>query len=78
MTRHRGCCGSGMHVLITKPPVKTLEEHRQLLAAAAENNVLVQIEVRVVEFCTDRRWYAHPIAAVTPQVHKRFDPIYAG
>lgn len=39
------CIERGMHVLITKPPVKTLEEHRTLMAAAAKHNVLVQIEV---------------------------------
>jgi len=39
------CIRRGMHVLITKPPVKTLEEHRTLMAAAAEHNVLVQVEV---------------------------------
>uniref|UniRef100_A0A7S4VCI2 Gfo/Idh/MocA-like oxidoreductase N-terminal domain-containing protein n=1 Tax=Alexandrium monilatum TaxID=311494 RepID=A0A7S4VCI2_9DINO len=39
------CIERGMHVLITKPPVKTLEDHRTLMAAAAKHNVLVQIEV---------------------------------
>jgi D-galacturonate reductase len=35
----------GLHVLTTKPLVKTLEEHQELLAAATENNVLVMCEV---------------------------------
>ncbi len=35
----------GCHVLIAKPLVKTLDEHRQLMRAAAENNVLVAMEV---------------------------------
>lgn len=39
------CIRHGMHVLITKPPVKTLQEHRQLMEAAAEHKVLVQVEL---------------------------------
>lgn len=39
------CIKRGMHVLITKPPVKTLKEHRMLMDAAAQHGVLVQIEV---------------------------------
>ena len=35
----------GLHVLVTKPPVKTLEEHRSLVEAACKNNVLVAVEV---------------------------------
>lgn len=35
----------GLHVLVTKPAVKTLEHHRQLHEAAVRNNVLVAIEV---------------------------------
>lgn len=35
----------GIHVMITKPAVKTLAEHRQLYDAAQKNNVLVMIEV---------------------------------
>lgn len=34
----------GIHVMITKPAVKTLVEHRQLYDAAQKNNVLVMIE----------------------------------
>lgn len=34
----------GIHVLITKPAVKLLEHHQQLLAKAKENNVFVYIE----------------------------------
>lgn len=32
---------AGMHVLVTKPAVKTLEHHRLLDEAARRNNVLV-------------------------------------
>ena len=35
----------GLHVLVTKPPVKTLEEHRSLVEAARLKNVLVAVEV---------------------------------
>ena len=35
----------GLHVLVTKPPVKKLEEHRQLVAAARDQGVLVAVEV---------------------------------
>ena len=35
----------GMHVLVTKPIVKTLAEHRQLAVAAEQNGVLVAVEV---------------------------------
>jgi hypothetical protein len=35
----------GMHVLITKPVVKTLDEHKALHAAAKAHNVLVAVEV---------------------------------
>lgn len=35
----------GLHVLTTKPLVKTLAEHEELAAAARENNVLVMCEV---------------------------------
>mmetsp|Transcript_4220 Transcript_4220/g.6727 ORF Transcript_4220/g.6727 Transcript_4220/m.6727 type:complete len:477 (-) Transcript_4220:167-1597(-) len=35
----------GIHVLVTKPAVKTLEHHRLLHEAAVRNNVLVAIEV---------------------------------
>ncbi|CAF0754461.1 unnamed protein product [Didymodactylos carnosus] len=34
-----------IHVLVTKPAVKTLEEHRQLYEEAKKQNVLVMIEV---------------------------------
>ena len=34
----------GIHVMITKPAVKTLAEHRQLYEEAKKNNVLVVIE----------------------------------
>ena len=35
-----------MHVMVTKPMVKTLAEHRALAAAAREHKVLVALEVR--------------------------------
>ena len=35
----------GLHVLITKPPVKTLEEHLQIKKAAEEAGVFVMVEV---------------------------------
>ncbi len=35
----------GMHVLTTKPLVKTLAEHQELLRIAKENNVLIMVEV---------------------------------
>jgi D-galacturonate reductase len=34
----------GIHVMITKPAVKTLAEHRQLYEEAKKTNVLVMIE----------------------------------
>jgi D-galacturonate reductase len=47
-THHRiamACIEQGLHVLITKPVVKTLEEHIALYEAAKKYNVLVAIEV---------------------------------
>ena len=35
----------GLHVLVTKPPVKTLAEHRALVEAARSKGVLVAVEV---------------------------------
>ena len=35
----------GLHVLVTKPPVKTLEHHLQLLEASRRKGVLVMVEV---------------------------------
>jgi len=35
----------GLNVLVTKPPVKTLEEHRSLIESSLRKNVLVAIEV---------------------------------
>lgn len=35
----------GLHVMITKPPVKTLEEHKKLIEASRKHNVLVLVEV---------------------------------
>lgn len=34
----------GIHVMITKPAVKTLEEHQSLLEEAKKNNVFVYVE----------------------------------
>jgi len=39
------CIRRGMHVLVTKPVVKTLEEHALLHAEAQKYNVLVSVEV---------------------------------
>ena len=39
------CLTRGMHVLITKPPVKTLSEHNELAAMAATADRLIAIEV---------------------------------
>lgn len=36
---------TGLHVLVTKPAVKTLKDHQKLHEAAVRNNVLVAIEV---------------------------------
>jgi len=35
----------GLHVLVTKPPVKTLEDHHSLVEASRRKNVLVAVEV---------------------------------
>jgi len=34
----------GLHVLVTKPPVKTLAEHQELARLARDNGVLVMVE----------------------------------
>jgi hypothetical protein len=39
------CIEHGLHVLVTKPIVKTLKQHRQLVDAAVRNGVLVAVEV---------------------------------
>ena len=39
------CIEHGLHVLVTKPIVKTLKQHRQLVEAAVRNGVLVAVEV---------------------------------
>jgi len=39
------CIERGMHVMITKPPVKTLKEHRALVAAAERKGVLCVAEL---------------------------------
>jgi len=51
------CIKRGMHVMVTKPIVQTLEHHQKLAAAAAEHNVLVGVEVhkRLDPFYADAR-----------------------
>merc|ERR1719251_179413 len=39
------CIERGMHVMITKPPVKKLDEHLKLVEAAKKNNVLCVAEL---------------------------------
>jgi len=39
------CIERGMHVMITKPPVKTLQAHRELVAAAKRKGVLCVAEL---------------------------------
>ena len=39
------CVQRGLHVLVTKPVVMTLEHHRALHLAAVQHNVLVAVEV---------------------------------
>lgn len=51
------CIQKGMHVMVTKPIVQTLEQHQKLAAAAVEKNVLVAVEVhkRLDPFYADAR-----------------------
>ena len=51
------CINRGMHVMVTKPIVQTLEHQKILAKAAAENNVLVAVEVhkRLDPFYADAR-----------------------
>jgi D-galacturonate reductase len=51
------CIERGMHVMITKPPVKTLQEHQQLVDAAKKHNVLCVAELhkRFDPFYVDAR-----------------------
>lgn len=39
------CVRRGMHVMVTKPIVQTLEQHQKLAEEAARHNVLVAMEV---------------------------------
>mmetsp|Transcript_30650 Transcript_30650/g.60793 ORF Transcript_30650/g.60793 Transcript_30650/m.60793 type:complete len:425 (+) Transcript_30650:59-1333(+) len=57
------CVKKGMHVMVTKPIVKTLEDHKALAAAAKANNVLVCVEVhkRLDPFYADARDRAIPL-----------------
>lgn len=51
------CINRGMHVMVTKPIVQTLEHHQKLAKAAAEQGVLVAVEVhkRLDPFYADAR-----------------------
>lgn len=51
------CINAGMHVMVTKPIVKTLDEHHKLAKAAKEKGVLVGVEVhkRLDPFYADAR-----------------------
>jgi D-galacturonate reductase len=51
------CINNGMHVMVTKPIVQTLEDHQKLAKAAAEKGVLVAVEVhkRLDPFYADAR-----------------------
>lgn len=57
------CVNKGMHVMVTKPIVKTLADHKALAAAAAKNSVLVCVEVhkRLDPFYADARDRALPL-----------------
>ncbi len=60
----------GIHVMITKPAVKTLAEHQKLYEEAQKKNVLVMIEGLLtvyISFCLLSIYL----------VHKRFDPMYS-
>lgn len=52
-----GCINQGMHVMVTKPVVQTLEHHKILAEAAKEKNVIVGVEVhkRLDPFYADAR-----------------------
>jgi D-galacturonate reductase len=51
------CIQQGMHVMVTKPIVQTLEDHQKLAKAAKEKGVLVAVEVhkRLDPFYADAR-----------------------
>lgn len=51
------CIRKGMHVMVTKPIVQTLDHHQRLAQAAKEKNVLVGVEVhkRLDPFYADAR-----------------------
>lgn len=51
------CIEQGLHVMVTKPIVQTLEQHQRLAQAAAQKNVLVAVEVhkRLDPFYADAR-----------------------
>lgn len=56
----------GVHVMLTKPPVKTLAEHRLLMDAARER--IFYLLVFTNSFLDN--------VLVMIEVHKRFDPVY--
>jgi hypothetical protein len=43
------CIKAGLHVLVAKPIVKTLHEHKELLELARKQNVLVRMAVVPVD-----------------------------
>jgi D-galacturonate reductase len=51
------CVKRGMHVMVTKPIVKSLEDHQKLAKVAAEKGVLIGVEVhkRLDPFYADAR-----------------------
>jgi D-galacturonate reductase len=51
------CINRGMHVMVTKPIVQTLEDHHKLAKAAKEKGVLIAVEVhkRLDPFYADAR-----------------------
>ena len=41
----KACLEKGLHVMCTKPMVKTLKDHKFLIELAEKNNLLLQVEV---------------------------------
>lgn len=74
---------AGLHVLVAKPLVRTLEHHRQLVAAAEEAGIMVSpliINGSTAMHYTQTHAYRYPHAAGSEH-HKRFNlmhslPIY--
>lgn len=63
-----GCIQHGMHVMVTKPIVQTLEQHQKLAEAAAKHNVLVAMEVR---------YQGIPTVCTSCVYHACFDRVYS-